>query len=96
MNEDRYLIAPKVNEAEEIEVTRSFSMKRNLETHLGSQYKYESADYFCSAKARCLAVNAERKSALLDQYCKAEVLKAINKFESECLAKGKQHDRKTA
>ena len=93
--DEKYLINSKVNAEEEIEITRSFSMKRNLETHLGSQYKYESADYFCSAKAKCSACEAKRKAALLQQFCRAEVLRSINAFEAECLA-AQSKGRKTA
>lgn len=95
MVDEKYIISPRVDQDEEIEIIRSFSMKRNLETHLGSQYKYESADYFCSAKAKCSRREAERKAALLQQFCKAEVLKSINNFEAECLGAA-QAKRRTA
>jgi hypothetical protein len=91
MNDDLLIRKPAPDE--EVEIVRSFSLKRNLETHLGPQYKYESADYFCSAKTKCSAQEAERKSGLLDAYCKAEVLKSINKFEAECLAAQSQKRR---
>jgi hypothetical protein len=59
---------------EEIEITRSFSLKRNLGN-------YESADFFASAKKRVLAMDAERTADLLYQFCKQEVLKSVRAFE---------------
>ena len=66
-----------------IEIVRSFSMKRNLENHLGPAFKYESADYFASAKKACKPADAEKTADALYQFAKAEVLKSIRQFENE-------------
>ncbi len=76
MRDDHLLLrVPEKETAQaEIEVTRSFSMKRNLGN-------YESADFFASAKKKCRGIEAERTADLLYQFCKSEVLKSIRNFE---------------
>jgi hypothetical protein len=56
-----------------VEIVRSFSFKLNVGN-------YESRDFFCSQKAECKASEAEQVSAALYQFCKNEVLKAVNQF----------------
>ena len=66
-----------------IEIVRSFSMKRNLQNHLGPAFAYESVDYFASAKKACKPADAEKTSDQLYAFAKAEVLKSIRACEAE-------------
>ena len=75
--------APRRAITSHIEIVRSFSLKRNLENHLGPAYRYEVADYFCSAKKHCPIEKAEETGEILYEYCKKEVLKSIRAFEAE-------------
>lgn len=59
-----------------IEVTRSFSMKKNLGN-------YETADFFCSQKVECVPKDAEKMSELAYTFCKSEVVKSLNSFMGE-------------
>lgn len=75
--------APRRAVTQIIEVVRSFSLKRNLENHLGPAFRFESADHFCSAKKTTTAEEAERTSELLYAFCRQEVLKAARSYEDE-------------
>jgi len=59
-----------------VEVTRSFSYKLNCGN-------YESRDFFCSQKSECSMEEAEQKSQALHDFCKAQVMKAVNAYISE-------------
>jgi hypothetical protein len=74
--DEKYLIRPESRDVAEetIEITKSFSLKRNLGN-------YESADFFTSAKKRTVTSDAERTSDLLYQFCKSQVMKDIRAFE---------------
>lgn len=62
-----------------IEIARSFSFKLNMGN-------YESRDFFCSQKAECRMDEADRVADQLHQFCKAQVLKAVNEYKAECEA----------
>lgn len=57
-----------------MEIVRSFSFKLNVGN-------YESRDFFCSQKAECKAEDADKVSQALYDFCKREVLKAVNEFK---------------
>lgn len=59
-----------------VEIVRSFSYKLNAGN-------YESRDFFCSQKAECLALDAERVSRLLHDFCKQEVMRAVREWKLE-------------
>jgi hypothetical protein len=59
-----------------IEVTRSFSFKRNLGN-------YQMADYFCSAKKECKESEMAKTSDELYTFCRAEVIRSINRHKGE-------------
>ena len=61
-----------------VEIARSFSFKLNLGN-------YQSADFFQSAKSECRDDEAEEVSDKLYQFCKAQVLKAVNEVRQEKL-----------
>lgn len=54
-----------------VEIARSFSFKLNLGN-------FQSADFFCSQKAECAIEDAEQTSEALYQFCRSQVLKAVN------------------
>ena len=53
-----------------IEITRSFSQKKNLGN-------YETLDSFCSAKIECDINEVEEKSKMLDEIVQREVNKTL-------------------
>ena len=59
-----------------VEIARSFTYKKNLGN-------FQSADFFCSAKAECKASEAGEKSEKMYEFCKKEVLKSLNVFIKE-------------
>lgn len=59
-----------------VEVVRSFSFKLNCGN-------YQTADFFCSQKAEVPEEEAEETSKQLHQFCKAEVMKSVNKYITE-------------
>lgn len=61
-----------------VEVTRSFSFKLNVGN-------YESRDFFCSQKAECKPDDADKVSGLLHEFCKQQVLKAVQQAKTEKL-----------
>lgn len=70
-------IAPAKN-PQIVEIARSFSFKLNLGN-------YQSADFFMSQKSECRQDEAEEVSERLYQFCKAQVLKAVNEAKKEKL-----------
>lgn len=60
-----------------IEIARSYSRKITSETNPALN-KYETEDFFASAKAECHADQAEDLSDRLFSFCRSEVYKAIN------------------
>ena len=60
-----------------IEISRSYSRKITQETNPALN-KYETEDFFASAKAECHADQAEDLSDRLFGFCRSEVYKAIN------------------
>ena len=54
-----------------IEITRSFSRKKNLGN-------YETLDSFCSAKIECDISQVEEKSKMLDEIVQREVNKTLD------------------
>jgi hypothetical protein len=61
-----------------VEIARSFSFKLNLGN-------YQSADFFQSAKSECRWDQAEEASDILYQFCKKQVLLAVNEARKEKL-----------
>lgn len=59
-----------------VEVVRSFSYKANVGN-------YESRDFFCSQKAECRLEDADEVSERLHQFCKQQVLRAVNEYMKE-------------
>ena len=55
------------------EIVRSFSYKLNVGN-------YESRDFFCSQKAECSIEDAEDISGRLYQFCKSQVMRAVNDY----------------
>lgn len=60
------------------EITRSFSLKLNLQNYGGNQY--ESADLFCAQKTMCRMDEKSDASMALYQFCKGEILKARREY----------------
>jgi hypothetical protein len=44
---------------------------------------YESRDFFCSQKAECKPEDAEKTSQMIHDFCKAQVLQAVNAYRAE-------------
>jgi hypothetical protein len=63
-----------------VEITRSFSYKLNLGN-------YQSADFFCCQKKECPEDKAEETSEALYQFCRREVMRAVNDHK-----RGGDHD----
>ena len=59
-----------------VEVARSFSYRLNTGN-------YQSVDFFCSQKVECLESEASEKSEALYNWCKEQVMKAVNQFKAE-------------
>lgn len=59
-----------------IEITRSFSYKLNCGN-------YESRDFFMSQRAECRPEDAERMSELLHDFCKKQVMRAVEQYRAE-------------
>ena len=57
-----------------IEITRSFAYKMNIPN-------YESRDFFCSQKVECEEADAEKKSEVVYEFCKNEVMKSVNAYK---------------
>jgi len=62
------------------EIARSFSYKLNCGN-------YSTADFFCSEKAEVPEIEKEEISEILYEFCKNEVIKSVNKYMAEKLAK---------
>ena len=61
-----------------VEIARSFSYKLNMDLIGGA--KFESRDFFASAKAECYEHDMAETSAKLYTFCKSQVLKAVNEY----------------
>ncbi len=72
-----------------VEIARSFSFKLNLGN-------YQSADFFCSQKSECSVEDAESASEALYQFCKKQVMKAVNDYQIEAVRKQAIQERRTA
>lgn len=59
-----------------VEITRSFTYKVN-------RGNYESSDFFMAQNAECRAEDAEKVSEALHDFCKRQVLKAVQQFKEE-------------
>jgi hypothetical protein len=68
-------------EAHRIEVCGSFGYKLQCEQHGGP--KYESRDFFQSAKSECFDYEAEEVAEKLHLFCKRIVLKKVNEYIKE-------------
>lgn len=64
-----------------IEIARSFSYKLNMGN-------YESRDFFCSQKAECKPEDAEATSDALHDFCKKQVLRAVDSYRREVASAG--------
>lgn len=62
-----------------VEVVRSFAYKLNCANHPGGN-QYEARDFFCSQKATCAPEDVGHISEALYQWCKAEVLRAVDDY----------------
>jgi hypothetical protein len=56
-----------------VEIARSFSFKL-------STGNYETRDFFCSQKAECLPEEASIVSKQIYDFCKREVMDAVNEY----------------
>jgi hypothetical protein len=86
-------------QAQTVEVCRSFAYKLNLANHGGPAY--ESADFFASRKMACAAADAEWVSNQIFEECVAEVRSAVDAFIVAMKAKigaraASRADRRTA
>lgn len=61
-----------------VEIARSFAFKVSLGN-------YQTQDVFCSEKAECKVSESERVSEALYQFCKREVIRAVNDIRAELL-----------
>lgn len=61
------------------EIVRSFSYKLNMGN-------YESRDFFCSQKAECRIEDAEKISDALHDFCKKQVMRAVDSYRREVAA----------
>ncbi len=59
-----------------VEICRSFSFHLNLGN-------YQGCDFFCSEKSMVESKNAKKTSEILYQFCKEEVVRAINQYKKE-------------
>ena len=77
---DLLIIGPArpAEQAQTVEVCRSFAYKLNLANHGGPAY--ESADFFASRKMACAAADAEWVSNQIFEECVAEVRSAVDAF----------------
>jgi hypothetical protein len=69
-----------------VTICRSFSYKLNLENIIGAAGRYESRDFFASQSSQCKEKDAETTSEALYQFCKKDVIKAVNAYISEVRA----------
>jgi len=60
-----------------IEVVRSYSYKLNPASYDETK-RFESRDFFCSAKAECFSEEMDELAGLLHQFCRSQVLKSVN------------------
>jgi hypothetical protein len=74
-SKERYIWFPNL-----IEVARSFSYKLNAGD-------YETRDFFCSEKAECRPEDADLVSERLYDFCKRQVLRAVEQYNTEHRAK---------
>jgi hypothetical protein len=72
------LQVPARKPAGRIEIARSFSYKLNTGN-------YQSVDFFCSQKAECEPGEEEATSERLYNFCKRQVLQAMNQYREERL-----------
>lgn len=75
-----------------VEIARSFSYKLNMDLIGGA--KFESRDFFASAKAECYEHDMAETSAKLYTFCKSQVLTAVNAYIQESI--GEQPERRTS
>ena len=61
-----------------IEITRSFVWKI-------SSSKYETIDFFCSRKEKCLKKDAKKTSKELHLFCKNEVINSVKDYKKELI-----------
>lgn len=61
-----------------VEITRSFIWRI-------SSYRYESVDFFCSRKEKCLKKDAVKVSKELYLFCKKEVFKSVKDYKKELM-----------
>lgn len=73
------VIAPTSGLTGQIEITKSYSYKLQMERVAGPALRYESSDFFTAAKTSCQAEDAERMSEIVFAFCKAECLKDVRK-----------------
>jgi hypothetical protein len=59
-----------------VQITRSFSYKLNVGN-------YESREFFCSQKAWCDALDADRISEALYHFCKKQTMTAVRDYLSD-------------
>lgn len=70
----------KKREKQLVEICRSFSFHLNLGN-------YQGCDFFCSEKSLVDKKDEEKTSESLYQFCKLEVVRAINQYKKEILEK---------
>src|SRR3990167_2975064 len=66
----------KKKKIQKVEIARSFAFKYNAGN-------YQSADFFCSQKSECSPKDADKISEALYQFCKQQVLNAVNEYKKE-------------
>lgn len=74
-------------------ITRSFSIKLNL-ARFGDEYKYESADFFCSQSVEHRREDEQPASDAVFAFCKAQVLNDRKAFIQEIKTKLAQQQEK--
>ena len=72
-----------------VEVARSFSYKLNLGN-------YQTADFFCSQKAEVDVDDADMISGVLHDFCREQVVKAVNEYKKSLPKKVAQYKVKAA
>lgn len=82
------ILKPAARVAGRVEIVRSFSYKLNVGN-------FESRDFFASQKAECDAEDAEEISERVYQFCKAQVMRAVNDYLAAQEIR-KQPQRRTA
>lgn len=84
------ILKPAARVVGRVTICRSFAYKLNA----GG---YESRDFFCSQSAECDAEDAAEISERVYQFCKAQVMRAVNDYMAEQkIRKQPQLQRRTA